>query len=131
MALDRPGAIRVSGREAVARLVVASGEVENVLTAALRDLAQAAVYDPGGLGTEEGLWPHDSGRSMSAWYYQVDEEGAFIGNPVDYVPYVWSNLRSGPIDDYWVKAIEATMLPLLDDVEAAITARVRELLEGP
>lgn len=131
MALDRPGAIRVFGREAVERLRVASGEVDNVLTAALRDLAAKAVEGEGGVKDQWPVAAINGGTSRDGWYWQADETGAYIGNPVDYVPYVWSNLRSGPIDDYWIKVIEAAIWPLLDDVEANITARVRELLEGP
>jgi hypothetical protein len=132
VAVDRPGAIRVSGMEAVERLRDAQGEVLNVLTAALRDLAKATVEEP-----DEGVrdnWPVarvNGGTSRAGWYWQVADGGAYIGNPVEYVPFVWSNLLVDPIEDYWIIAIEASLLPKLDDVEAAISARVRELLEGP
>lgn len=128
MALDRPGAIRVSGLEAIERLRVVAGEADKILTAALKDLAADAVDGPDGIREN---WPVLSGDSKAGWYWSVADDASdfFIGNTMEYTPYVWGNLLSGPVEDFWIKSVEAALYPLLDDVEAALFEKVRSLLE--
>jgi len=99
----------------VVGLTVVQGEVDNVLTAALRDVA---------LDLEKHIrdnWPIDTGESYKGWTTRVSDLNATIENPVDYTSYVHKGLAEQLFKE-GLMAAEA-------DVEALLSDRVKALLE--
>jgi hypothetical protein len=112
-------AVTVIGAEAVAHLHALVGESEHIRVAVLRDLAEEAVK------RIRDLWPVATGLSRAGWYALAEEAGAVIGNGVDYTSFVWSER----VDDYWLRVIERVLDDLLEEWEAATSARVLALLD--
>lgn len=99
----------------VVGLTVVQGEVDNVLSAAIRDVA---------LEIEKHIrdnWPIDTGESYKGWTTRVSGLDAAIENPTDYTSYVHKGLAEQLFKE-GLAAAEA-------DVEALLSDRVRALLE--
>lgn len=110
------GSIASNIEDEIENLASANAEVDNIVTAGLRDAAQEMMRHA------RDNWPVDTGFSYSRWSTDVEDMYAAVTNDAEYSSYVHDGLGEALLAEAFAE-VEA-------DVTAFLSDRVVDLING-